>query len=104
MKKNNKKVSKKMKKALECYFKRQSREEHPDGWFENSKRWYPYSDTEARECCKGIRNPSSSRPFSLIVHCRTALHISHLYDVDVKELHSHIAQWHLLKKEVEASV
>jgi hypothetical protein len=74
-----------LRKAAICYLDRQSRDEHPDGHFDNKKRWEP-SSIEHCECCDSIRTPSKAWPFSLMVHCRTAQHIARLYGVPSREL------------------
>ncbi len=71
--------------AVDCYNRRQERREHPDGEFDKAGRWNE-SDTEHRDCCNKIRYPSRSYPYSRMVHCRTAEHIAHLYDVDARAL------------------
>lgn len=68
-------------KAVKCYIDRQNRDEHPSGYFDNVKRWKPFS-YERCECCNGIRSPSMGFPFSLMVHCRSITHIAQLYEVD----------------------
>lgn len=59
------------------YDLRQSRAEHPDGKFDKAGRWYP-SDEESCECCRSVRNPTRSWPYSLMLHCRTRKHITNL--------------------------
>ncbi len=49
-------------------------EEHPEGLFDKSGRWYP-SDQERSACCAHIRQPSCAHPYSLLRHCRTLRHI-----------------------------
>jgi len=71
--------------AVRTYTARQDRTEHPDGSFDRKRRWYP-SDNEHRACCRLIRGPSASYPYSLMVHCRTAEHIASLYDVEAKDI------------------
>lgn len=61
----------------EIYEKRQLRAQHPDGKFDNARRWYPTEDEEC-ECCKHIRRPSRAYPYSLMTHCRTKKHITNL--------------------------
>lgn len=74
-----------LEKAAKDYKERKSRISHPDGKFDSAGRWYP-SKNEERECCKYVRQPSRKYPYTLMLHCRTIIHISHLYDVDEKEL------------------
>lgn len=58
----------------EIYQDRKKRETHPDGTFDNAKRWYP-DDNEKASCCESIRKPSRNHPYSLMVHCRSKQHI-----------------------------
>ena len=74
-------------KALETYRKRQSRAEHPDGGFDSAKRWYP-SGSERQDCCRFIRGPSRSFPYSYLTHCRSVEHVAQLYGVRENVLRS----------------
>ena len=77
--------SKKIIAAAREYLNLKSRKIHPDGEFDKQRRWYP-SDDEMCDCCKNIRRPSSSYPFSLMMHCRTAEHVATRYNVDAATL------------------
>ena len=66
--------------ANNCYLRRKNRTEHPDGVFDKRGAWYP-SIEERRECCGQIRSPSRAYPYSLMLHCRTAVHIAKLYSI-----------------------
>jgi hypothetical protein len=79
------KMRKKAEEAAKEYIARQSRYTHPDGKFDCGGRWYPAED-EQRDCCKHIRPPSKSYPYSYLVHCRSAEHIAELYEVSRQEL------------------
>jgi hypothetical protein len=74
---------------------------YPDGKFDIAKRWWP-SIGEEKLCCRNIRTPSRAFPFSLLRHCRTVLHIAHLYYVDPDELRRRIKEleptWKLEEK------
>lgn len=70
--------------AVQCFLGRQSRTLHPEGAFKNWK-WYP-SDNEWCSCCRSVHEPTRAFPYSLMQHCRTMAHVSHLYGVDSKEL------------------
>lgn len=73
-------------RAAHTFVARRDRREHPDGSEEGTaRRWYP-SDREFCECCKSIRNPSRAWPWSLMIHCRTAEHVAHLFDVDASDV------------------
>lgn len=71
--------------AVVEFLAREDRSSNPDGYFDNGGRFYP-SDKEHCACCDGIRTPSRSYPYSLMVHCRSAEHVAHLFDVDSKTL------------------
>lgn len=58
---------------------RDTRRVHPEGEFDSGGRWYPDQWTEKRDCCRTIRGPSRSWPYSYLVHCRTIKHIAWLY-------------------------
>jgi hypothetical protein len=70
----------KLIEAVECYIDRKNRNRHPDGSVDKTK-WYP-SETEKQKCCESIRQPSRSYPWSLQVHCRTKMHVEHLYGLE----------------------
>jgi len=67
--------------AIEEYLSRKDRLRHPDGRSDKGNRWYP-SDTERCSCCNNVRQPSHSFPWSLMQHCRTRVHIEHLYGLE----------------------
>jgi hypothetical protein len=76
--KDEKEKAKKEKDIINAIFSsRQDRKSHPDGKFDNAKRWYP-SDREKCDCCGNVRGPSRTFPFSYMVHCRTKKHIEEL--------------------------
>lgn len=54
---------------------------HPDGKFDNAQRWYPNEDTPSLRI---IRAPSRNHPFNYMIHCRTAIRVSELREVDAK--------------------
>jgi len=63
-----------------------NRSVNPEGSFDNAGRWYPDED-ERCSCCAGIREPSRSHPYSLMVHCRSKQHVAtkhgiHPSDID----------------------
>ncbi len=84
--------------AAQEYIKRQDRTAHPAGKFDNVGRWYP-SDGEKCNCCKSVRSPSRAWPYSYMVHCRTAEHVAHIYNVDVKDVRREARR---IRKEQEA--
>ena len=51
----------------------------PDGLNDKGGRWYP-SEAEKCSCCRAIRSPSRSFPFSLLNHCQTKKHILKLIE------------------------
>jgi hypothetical protein len=72
-------------KAAARYIKLQDREVHPDGNFDNAKRWLP-SSSEKCSCCAGLRTPSRAFPYGLLIHCRTATHVANQFGVDEIEV------------------
>lgn len=71
--------------ALETFFAREARREHPSGSFDKASRWFPDA-AEQQNCCHLIRQPTRAWPHSLNKHCRTAEHVANLYNVDAKAL------------------
>ena len=76
-------MTQKRRATAQEYFDRQSRRSHPDGSFDKSGRWYP-SEAEECECCKSIRSPSRSYPYSYMTHCRSVEHVANLFGQDPK--------------------
>jgi hypothetical protein len=60
------------------YARRQVRHDHPEGKFDNARRWYP-SAQESQGTLQ-VRGPSRSWPYSYLLHCRTRKHCSKLVD------------------------
>lgn len=77
-------------RAYKLYRERQARMVHPDGKFDQQKRWYP-ADAETQDCCRAIRSPSRAYPYSYLVHCRTAEHVARLCEVEPAALKARIA-------------
>lgn len=77
--------------ALE-YIARRDRRTHPAGTFDKRGR-FDLADSERCECCKGIRSPSASYPYSEMVHARTAKHVACMYSVDERELKRCVRQY-----------
>jgi hypothetical protein len=75
--------------AAECYRRRQSRREHPDGTFDKRGRWYP-ADCEEQPCCAFIRSPSARWPYSYMTHCRTVGHVAALHGIPVGDLRRYL--------------
>ena len=71
--------------AVQEYLGRRDRTRHPEGRIDKASRWFP-SDSEYQGCCQGIRTPSRSWPWSLMVHCRTITPIARLYKVEEDDL------------------
>lgn len=65
--------------AQDLYVARKDRAQHPDGRFDKAGCWYPSAD-ESRPCCRPIREPSRSYPYSLMRHCRTLRHCRQLQE------------------------
>ena len=66
-------LTQKLRKTANQYLDLRDRAAHPMGRFDNGGRWYP--DAEC-DCCKSVRSPSRSYPYSLQVHQRTMAHIA----------------------------
>ena len=81
-------VYKKVLKATIEYIKLGNRTIHPSGVFDAKRRWYP-DIVERSSCCTGVREPSASYPFSLMTHCRTAIHVATKYQVGKNDILSH---------------
>jgi hypothetical protein len=75
----------KLAEAVVIYLDRKYRAENPDGNFDNANRWYP-SEAEKQPCCNSVRGPSRAHPFSYMVHCRTAKHVSALTGISESEI------------------
>jgi len=74
-----------MEEAISIYRARRARAAYPRGRCDGAGRWYP-AESERKECCASIRNPSRRWRFSLLRHCCTAAHVAHLCNVDAREL------------------
>ncbi len=66
-------LTRKLRAAATRYIDLQSRTIHPRGVSDNAGRWMP---SQELECCKGIRSPTRSWPWSLMLHCRTMVHVA----------------------------
>jgi hypothetical protein len=75
--------------ALSQFIARGDRDEHPDGEFDQAKRWYPKE--ACGPLCHGYRSPSRAFPFSALLHCRTAAHVAGLYTSDADAAGSIVA-------------
>jgi hypothetical protein len=71
--------------AAQEWLDRRDRKAHPDGKFDNAGRFYPSTD-ERCDCCKDVRSPSRSYPYSYMTHCRSAEHVANLYGKDVRRV------------------
>ena len=67
---------KRLEKALEELWLRQTRRSHPKGEFNSRGWWYP-SPEEERPCCREV----PKGPYTLLKHCRTLKHIANLFNV-----------------------
>ncbi|MEO8287111.1 MAG: hypothetical protein ABI670_11830 [Chloroflexota bacterium] len=88
----------KLKAAVETYRALQDRSKHPDGYFDEIGRWYP-SDDEFQDCCGKIGSPTKKFPYSYMLHCRTAVHVAHRHGVAVADLKHQILRKHPAKRE-----
>lgn len=63
------------------FVRRETGEVKPHGITDAEGRFYP-SEDEMCECCKNIRQPSKTWGSSLLIHCKTALHVSKKFGAD----------------------
>ena len=70
----------KVQEAITEYLKLKNRETHPEGTFDSGGRFY-LAESEKQDCCRGIRSPSRTYPYSEMVHARTLKHVAHKYNV-----------------------
>lgn len=66
--------------ALTRYERRQARREHPEGGFDNAKRWYPSGRDE--DVIDAGRSPSRAYPNSYNLACRSLAHCERYEDAD----------------------
>ena len=79
---NRLKVDENLYTAAKDYLQLKRRETHPDGKFDNAKR---FQVSCKYHCCVGIRSPSRAYPFSQLVHARTARHVAHEHGMADRE-------------------
>jgi hypothetical protein len=65
---------------------------HPSGHKDKGGRWYPETKYD---CCKSIRSPSRSFPWTYYSHCKSAIHIAHEYGVRVEDLKENLKKKNL---------
>ena len=82
---------------------RESRTRHPDGKFDKAGRWYP-SDIETQTCCAGIRSPSRSWQYALMLHCRCVCHIAKLFNVAPLDLKREKKRQILVEQKVQLQI
>lgn len=82
----------KIQEAAQEYLNRQNRISHPDGRFDNGGRFY-LAENEQCDCCKSIRTPSRSYPYSQMTHGRTMLHVANLFGVKVGEVRKAVKEF-----------
>jgi len=70
-----------MKAAIE-FLKLKERYIHPAGHFDKGK-WYPKL---ILPCCQNIRSPSRAHPWSLMTHCRSAIHVAQEFGVNAENV------------------
>jgi hypothetical protein len=78
-----KRLSQKMKRAAMRYILLQDRSVHPEGTMHRGAKWYPL---EILPCCEQIRTPSHGYPWSLMLHCRTIVHVAQEMGYSVQDL------------------
>jgi len=64
----------------EIYEARKERRAHPDGKFDNQKRWYPNVCEDADGDGSSTRTPSAAWPYSYLLRCRTRQHVKVLVE------------------------
>jgi hypothetical protein len=69
---------------LEKYLSMEERRAYPDGSFDEQGRWFA-SEAELRDCCKDFI-PSRTKKFKQLNHCRSLLHLSNYFNIDLYEL------------------
>ena len=82
---------------------RESRARHPDGKFDKGGRWYP-SVEEEQACCVGIRAPSRSWQYSLMLHCRSINHVATLFGVSTLNLKREKKRQEAVDQEVQLPI
>lgn len=60
--------------VLEVYAARRDRAVHPEGSFDDAKRWYPSAREDANGDGSRTRSPSRAWPYSYMLRCRTREH------------------------------
>lgn len=70
----------------------------PSGNMDSGGRWYP-SDEETCSCCKDIRSPSRSYPWSFFKHCHSKKHIKNLLQENPTHLGKEIPEALTITKE-----
>lgn len=65
------------RKIRELWELRRDRVQHPVGDFDSAGRWYPHKSGKCT-CCEYVREPSRAYPYTMMVHCRTKIHIQNL--------------------------
>jgi len=66
-------------KIIDEQEKLETRETHPEGNFDNKRRFYLHKNYD---CCQTIRIPSAAFPFSEMSHGRTLVHVAHKYGME----------------------
>jgi len=88
-------LTQKLKNAATRYLDLQSRKIHPSGLSDNADRWMPHKE---QECCKSIRTPSRAWPWSLMIHCRTMIHVAQDTGYELSTLRAAVRR---VKEEIE---
>lgn len=78
--------------AVDQYIKLKTRNLNPDGRFDSKGRWYP---SVYYSCCRNICSPTKKFPYSLNTHCRSAEHISTVYEISKSDL---VKSYNFIKK------
>lgn len=65
------------------YASRQERRTHPEGYFDQCRRWYPSVREDVDGFTRRIRSPSAAWPYSYMIAARTKKHCVRLIDAAV---------------------
>lgn len=65
------------------YLRLKTRAINPDGVFDRYMRWTP---SHRLSCCESIRRPTAAYPYSLMTHCRTAVHVATAHGIPMIDL------------------
>lgn len=79
-----------LEQATKELLARRNSQSHPEGEWDGP-RWWPSADEE-HDCCWSLETPSTAWPGSMMLHCRTIVHVAQLFNVDESELRRAVRQ------------